>query len=267
MYPYYYQTGFGYRLTSGVKKLIIVNGIIFILQLFFLNQLIGFLGLIPIRVFHEFMLWQIFTYMFLHGDVFHILFNMLALWMFGTNIEAVWGTKRFVHYYFLTGIGGGIATCLLSPNATIPSIGASAAIFGILVAYGMMFPDNIILLFGLFPMKARYFVILFGIIEFFACIKHTPDGIGHFAHLGGMVVGYLYLKNILSWEKITRIIAEAKNKRKEKTRENQKIEVRLIKERIDTLLDKISSEGMDSLTKEEKEFLKKASNFLQEHNL
>lgn len=259
-YQNYYQTGFSYRLTFGVKNLIIVNSIIFILQLF-LKDLINLFGLIPVMVYHNLKLWQLFTYMFLHGDIFHIVFNMLALWMFGGTLEAKWGTKKFIRYYFLCGIGGGIATCLLSPNSTIPSIGASAGIFGILVAYGMMFPESIILLFGLFPMKAKYFVILFGLIELLACIRYTPDGIGHFAHLGGLVVGYLYLKNILSWNRI-----KSKEKKK-KEKVEKKVDIRLIKERVDALLDKISSEGIDSLSKEEKGFLEKASRFLQEHNV
>lgn len=268
MYPHYYNyTGFGSRWTLGVKNLIIINSIIFILQLFFLNKLIGFLGLIPQLVFSKFTIWQIFTYMFLHGDFFHILFNMLALWMFGSSIEAEWGSKKFVRYYFLCGIGGGVATCLLSPNSTVPSIGASAGIFGILVAYGMMFPNSIILLFGLFPMKARHFVILFGIIELLACLQYTPDGIGHFAHLGGMVVGYLYLKNILSFSKMTNSILEAKKKRERESIEKKKVDIRLVREQVDSLLDKISSEGVESLSKEEEEFLKKASQFLQEHEM
>ncbi|MEW6095672.1 MAG: rhomboid family intramembrane serine protease [bacterium] len=266
MYQHYYHTGFGYRLTSGIKNLIIINSIIFLLQLFGLNNFIKFLGLTPVLVYHKLMLWQLVTYMFLHGDIFHILFNMLALWMFGSTIEARWGTKKFVRYYFLCGIGGGIATCLLSPNSIIPSIGASASIFGILVAYGMMFPNSIVLLFGLFPMKARHFVILFGAIELLACLRYTPDGIGHFAHLGGMVVGYLYLKNILNWNRITGSIAELKKKREKESIEKKQVDLQSVKEHIDVLLDKISSQGIDSLSKEEQDFLKKASRFLQEHN-
>lgn len=265
MYPNYYRTGFGYNLTSGVKNLIIINGVIFLLQLLGFNKFIGFFGLIPQSVYHQFMIWQIFTYMFLHGDVFHILFNMLALWMFGGGIEAVWGTNRFVRYYLLCGLGGGVATCLLSPTATIPSIGASAAIFGILIAYGMMFPNNIVLVFGIFPMQARHFVILFGAIELFACIRYTPDGIGHFAHLGGLVAGYLYLKNILTWTQITKFMEQTKEKKKQETKEKKQVDLRLVKERVDALLDKISSKGMDSLSKQEKEFLEKASQFLQKH--
>lgn len=261
MYPNYYQTGFGYKLTSGVKNLIIINSIIYLLQLFFLNQFINIIGLIPALVFKKLMLWQLITYMFLHGNIFHIVFNMLALWMFGSPIEAKWGTKKFVRYYFLCGIGGGITTCLLCPTSTTPSIGASAGIFGLLVAYGMMFPNNIVLLFGLFPMPARYFVILFGIIELLACIPYTPDGIGHFAHLGGMVVGYLYLKNILNWNRITKGI----EKREKEVVTKGKVDISLIKQRVDVLLDKISSEGIDSLSEEEQDFLKKASSFLQKY--
>jgi len=265
MYTHYYQPGFGYRLTSGVKTLIIINSIIYLLQLFFLNQLLTLFGLIPQAVYHNFMLWQLVTYMFLHGDIFHLLFNMLALWMFGSNIEASWGTKKFVRYYFLCGIAGGITTCLFSPDATIPSIGASAAIFGILVAYGMMFPNSIILLFGLFPMKARHFVILFGAIELLACLRYTPDGIGHFAHLGGMVAGYLYLKNMFTKNHIGKSVAKLKEKKEKEDIEKKKVELSLVKGRVDELLDKISSQGLDSLSKEEQDFLKKASQFLQKY--
>jgi len=263
MYTHYYQPGFGYRLTSGVKRLIIITSIIYLFQLFFLNQLLNLFGLIPQSVYHNLMLWQLVTYMFLHGDIFHLLFNMLALWMFGSNIEARWGTKKFVKYYFLCGIGGGITTCLLSPNSTIPSIGASAAIFGILVAYGMIFPDSVVLVFGLFPMKARHFVILFSIIELLACLRYTPDGIGHFAHLGGMLAGYLYLKNIFPRNHIGKSVTKVKEMKEREIREKKKVELSLVKGRVDELLDKISSQGMDSLSKEEKDFLKKASQFIQ----
>ncbi|MFH1239209.1 MAG: rhomboid family intramembrane serine protease, partial [bacterium] len=103
--------------------------------------------------------------------------------------------RRFLTYYLFTGVGAGLITYLSAINSTVPNIGASGAIFGILVAYGMMFPYRTILLSLIFPMKARNFVILFAVIEFFASFAHTPDGIGHFAHLGGMLFGYLYLKN------------------------------------------------------------------------
>lgn len=273
MYPYYHNyryyphhIGFDFKLTFGVKILIIINSVIFLLQLFGLNKLINLLGLTPVLVYDKFMLWQLVTYMFLHGDIFHILFNMLILWMFGSSIESKWGTRKFINYYFLTGIGGGITTCLLSPNSTTPSIGASAAIFGILLAYGMMFPRNIILLFGVFPMKAKYVVILLGVIELLACIRYTPSGIGHFAHLGGMVAGYLYLKDILTWKRITRYITEVKNKKEKESIEKGQVDISLVKKRVDELLDKISTEGMDSLSKEEHDFLKKASSFLQKYN-
>ncbi len=263
---HYYRTGFDYRLTTGVKNLIIINTAIFILQLFLFKQLIELFGLTPVMVFERFMLWQIFTYMFLHGDIFHILFNMLALWMFGRSLEAIWGTKEFIKYYLLCGIGGGIATCLLTPDSAIHSIGASAGIFGILVAYGMNFPESIVLIFGLFPMKAKHFVILFGVIELLACMRYTGDGIAHFAHLGGMVVGYLYLKNILTWNWMTRAINELKKKRARKTRAKKEIELRLLKERVDVLLGKISSDGMESLSREEKAFLEKAGDFLRKYS-
>jgi membrane associated rhomboid family serine protease len=184
-------------LTPVVKKLIIINVVVFCLQLIFDTNL-GFtriFGLVPASLFGKLMLWQVFTYMFLHGGVIHLAFNMFALWMFGLDIERRWGSRRFLFYYLFTGVGAGIITYLSSINSMVPNIGASGAIFGILVAYGMMFPYRTILVSFIFPMKARNVVILFAVLEFFASFAHTPDGIGHFAHLGGMLFGYLYLKN------------------------------------------------------------------------
>ena len=137
--------------------------------------------------------WQLVTYIFLHANWMHIFFNMFALWLFGQGIENLWGTKRFTIYFFVTGIGAAIIQLLIGGNA--PVIGASGAIFGILLAFGMMFPDQyIILLFPPIPIKAKYFVIIYGGIELVSGVGNFNVGIAHFAHLGGMLFGYIMIR-------------------------------------------------------------------------
>lgn len=150
-----------------------------------------------------FMPWQLVSYMFLHADLSHIFFNLFALWIFGQAIENLWGTKRFYIYYFLTGIGAGIIHLLFSLYFNEPSasdaiygtIGASGAVFGLLLAFGMMFPNQyIFLLIPPIPIKAKYFVAIYGIVELFSGLSRPDSGIAHFAHLGGLVVGFILIK-------------------------------------------------------------------------
>ena len=149
----------------------------------------------------RFWIWQPVTYMFLHGGLFHILFNMLAIWMFGTELERLWGTPFFVRYYFVTGIGAAATTLV---GALLPfeladqmyfsvTIGASGAVYGLLLAYALYYPDRPILMFLLFPIPAKYFVMIIGGIAFLSSVSDTRGGVAHAAHLGGLVVGYLYL--------------------------------------------------------------------------
>jgi membrane associated rhomboid family serine protease len=138
--------------------------------------------------------WQLFTYMFLHGGFMHILFNMIALLIFGPALEMTWGSKKFVIYYMLCGLGGGLAHVLISPmiaGGAAPLVGASGAIFGLLAAFGLMFPNQILLLNFFIPMKAKYAVMLYILFEIFSLPSH--DNVGHLAHLGGAVVGIIYL--------------------------------------------------------------------------
>ncbi|MCH8494648.1 MAG: rhomboid family intramembrane serine protease [Balneolales bacterium] len=186
----------------GVKHLLIVNILFFIAQgtpvigmylegLFVLYPPMFGIGFIPLEpgVFYP---WQLITYMFLHGNFSHILFNLFALWIFGQQIEAMWGTKRFVTYYFLCGIGAGILHMIVAPN---PVIGASGGVFGILLAFGMLFPNReIFLLFPPIPIKAKYLVIGYGAFELFNGVFSTMSGVAHFAHLGGMLVGFILIR-------------------------------------------------------------------------
>ncbi len=139
--------------------------------------------------------WQLVTYSFLHGDFGHLFFNMLALWMFGVQIENNWGSRRFAVFYFTCVIGAGILQAIVMWGTPVPTVGASGGVFGILLAYGMMFPNQyIMLLFPPIPMKAKYFVIMYGAIELFFGVTGTQSGVAHFAHLGGMAFGFLLIQ-------------------------------------------------------------------------
>ncbi|MCS4503756.1 hypothetical protein KBTX_01013 [wastewater metagenome] len=150
----------------------------------------------------DFAVWQLVTYGFLHGGLFHLFVNMFALWMFGTPIERTLGTRAFTSYYFVCLVGAGliqlvVATMAAGNGMIYPTVGASGAVFGILLAFGMFFPNQqVILIFPPIPMKAKYFVILYGAFELFAGVTNTFSGVAHFAHLGGMAFGFVM---ILYW--------------------------------------------------------------------
>ena len=188
-------------LTPAVKFLLIANTAVFFLQLFLPSGILFWFGLVPSKVWHDFYLWQLFTYQFLHGGLFHLLFNMLALWMFGCDLERRWGSDFFLRYYFVSVIGGGILNALLVPGQLAPSIGASAGIYGILLAYGLIYPNRIVYFYFLFPIKMKYFVWIIGGIAFYSSLTASQSGIAHLAHLGGMIFGYLYLRGINPWER------------------------------------------------------------------
>jgi membrane associated rhomboid family serine protease len=187
---YRYRFSFGYGLTPVVKNLMIIMGIVFLLRMFITREIDFYFGLIPLLVWKKYFLWQLFTYIFLHGGFSHIFFNLLALWMFGGELESYWGSKKFLFYFFFCGIGAGIFTVLFS---SYPVIGASGAIYGILLAYGWLFPNRPILIYFLFPIPAKYMVIIFGLIELFSSSSGTGGGIAHLTHLGGLVFGFFYM--------------------------------------------------------------------------
>jgi len=152
-------------------------------------------GLTPAQVTHNFHLWQLVTYIFLHAtsQPFHIIFNMLGLWMFGSELESLWGSRQFTKFFFICGIGAGLLSVLLSPSSFVTTIGASGAIYGILAAYGILFPNRIII-FIIFPIPAKWFVLLLGGMAFFSSLSASGSGIANVAHLGGMLCGLIYLR-------------------------------------------------------------------------
>jgi membrane associated rhomboid family serine protease len=198
---YSYSSSLSGYFPPGVKWLLIVNTAIF---------LVCYLGGFPLQrhvnalfslsaegAVRTFMIWQVFTYMFVHFGTFHLLFNMLALWMFGLPIEQTWGTRRFLKFYFQCGVVAGV--CVLVVNMLVgdwltPTLGASGAVFGLLVAFGILFPDAIMLMFFLFPMRAKYAVMIYVAVEILATLGGGNTGISTIAHLGGAAFSYLYLK-------------------------------------------------------------------------
>jgi len=203
-------SGFSYSfgpgpLTPAIKALVIINVAAFVIDWLvpgaFLQQT---LGLYPRGVFRDLHVWQPVTYMFLHAGIAHILFNMLALWMFGVELERMWGTRFFTKFYFVCGIGAAATTLLLSlmPGGlggalwNTVTIGASGAIYGVLLAYGMYFPNRPIYMYLVFPIPAKYFVLIMGGISLLLSIGGGGGGVAHTTHLGGLVVGYVYLKGM-----------------------------------------------------------------------
>ena len=179
----------------GTKWLLIANAVVFVVTFFTYPPRI--LALTPRAVVEMFMVWQLATYMFLHGGFGHIIWNMLALWMFGADIENEWGTGRFLKYYFLCGIGAGVSVVIANYAVGSPdvvTIGSSGAIFGLLLAYALLFPRRTILWGFLIPIQARWFVLIIGVISFMMSIGGGNSGISEFAHLGGLLTGYLYLR-------------------------------------------------------------------------
>jgi membrane associated rhomboid family serine protease len=187
---------------KGVKWLLISNVAIFVITYFagILRIQSGLLlfELTPVAVVKYFFVWQLATYAFLHGGFGHIIWNMLALWMFGADIEQIWGTRRFLQFYFFCAVGAGICVVIanyLLPwgNPNLPTIGSSGAIFGILMVYAIMFADREILWGFLIPIKVKYFVMIIGAVAFLSSFG-VNNGVSNFAHLGGLLFGYLYLK-------------------------------------------------------------------------
>ena len=231
------------QLPEIVKNLLIINGLFFLATISLESYGIDFTKWFALHQFQsqEFMPHQLITHLFMHGNFTHLLFNMFALWMFGKILENLWGGKRFLTYYMITGIGaafvhlgisqyeilslqsqisqnelsnllengGGLLANFQNYSYPImgklnllintPTVGASGAVFGILLAFGMLFPNTLLYIYFAIPVKAKYFVIIYGIMELYAGISNNPaDNVAHFAHLGGMLFGFILLKY---WQK------------------------------------------------------------------
>ncbi len=272
----YYRFRSSRMLPPAVKNLMFANGIIWIimalnvsLRYFMLDQF----ALNRFDVLHNFKVWQLFTYMFLHdpGGIMHIFFNMLFLWMFGAELENEWGTREFLKYYFITGVGAGVLNIILSPS---PTIGASGAVYGIMLAYALRYPDRYVYIYFLFPVKIKYFMAFLAFVSFFSTFGSYGDGIAHAAHLGGIIIGYVYLKYWYLFYKIKNMFQSVDLPKKKARfrytpggrRGSEEEKVEYYRKVIDELLDKINRVGYLNLTEEEKKLLEEGSNYLREHD-
>ena len=245
--------------TDAIKILIIINVGLFLLRFVAKSQidLAGIFGLSPNTVWP--MIWQPITYMFIHGDLFHVLINMFVLWMFGSEMESIWGRTQFLRYYFLTGVGSGLVWLLFNAGQSYSVlIGASGAIYGILIAYGMMFPNRTVYLYFMIPIKVKWFVVFLGAVAFLSSFNNNTN-ISHLTHLSGMVIGFVYLRYYWHWKdfrfSVHKQIEEFRSSINSK-RDQKKIEMQ---NEVDQLLDKINETGYDNLTEEEKDLLYRAS--------
>jgi membrane associated rhomboid family serine protease len=239
-----------------VKWLLILNISVFVLQQFFLDRYLNVLGLVPASFLRKGFLWQVVTYMFLHGSFLHILFNMLFLWMMGSEIERYWGSKEFAKYYFITGCGAGLVNVVVQPASRIPTIGASGAIFGLIIAFALAFPEREILLYFFIRIKAKHFAVLVGMLELLALFLLPNAPIARFAHLGGLVIGYAYIKRERWTYLIKRRFYSLQRQMLEAEQRRERSRQKQVTREVDRILDKISKQGLESLTDGERRFLK-----------
>jgi membrane associated rhomboid family serine protease len=257
-----------YQLTPWVKRLLIANAVVFVF-----TWVIG-----PDFVFEWFSFqptkilfrpWTPLTYMFLHGDFWHVFMNMLVLFFFGTHLESKWGSTEFIRYYLVCGLGG-VALSFLFVSYSI--IGASAAVYGVMLAFAMAWPNAPIYIWGIFPVKAKWLVGIFVLITFSNALGGAGGGVAHFAHLGGFAAGFLYLKAdwrasqaIQSIGKAARTRSFALVPREEREaatsdrRRSGHAGEKNTLDAVDRVLDKISAGGMASLTDQEKKLLDEVS--------
>lgn len=266
------QLPFGYALTPWVKRLLVANTVAFLLTLIVPADLIfRWFAFAPSRALIQ--PWSAVTYMFLHGNFWHLFVNMLVLFFFGPPLENKWGSREFVKYYLICGLGGAALSFLFVPFWIV---GASAATLGLMLAFALNWPNAPIYIMGIFPVKAKWLVGFFFVVNLSSAFgEGGGGGIAHFAHLGGVITGFIYLKSgwILSGfaEKqsgrrrarrfaIVREEAPGRESGQEKqARPGWSSEDEAMLDRVDKILDKISAEGMSSLTPDERRILDEVS--------
>ncbi|MEJ2053412.1 MAG: rhomboid family intramembrane serine protease [Calditrichaceae bacterium] len=275
-----YNRSFGFGPMGGIppaiKNIVFINAIVFIMQILnqsLANVISNTFALHPIfpadpriPTMHIWQVYQLVTYLFLHGGFWHIFFNMFILWMFGSELEREWGTKEFLKYYFITGVGAGVFNLLLSGY---PTIGASGAVYGVMLAYALRYPDRLVYIYFLFPVKVKYLMGFLFLISFFSTFGNSADGIAHAAHLGGIIVGFVYLKYWILTYKLKRFFGDISIKKPSsnlKYSKGKDDKTEYYRRVIDELLDKINHVGYLNLTEEEKTLLEEGSKYLREHD-
>tara|TARA_B100000029_G_scaffold141430_1_gene136638 strand:+ start:109 stop:954 length:846 start_codon:yes stop_codon:yes gene_type:complete len=252
--------------TDAIKILVSINFSIYVLQSISGKEDVFFrlFGLVPSTFVSDLMLWQPFTYMFLHAPFYssvgisHILLNMLGLWVFGRELEQAWGKTHFLKYYFITGVGSGLITYLFQMGSDNPVIGASGAVYGVLLAYGVSYPNRMLYIWGIIPVKSMWLVIIMGSIAFFGVLGNA-DGISHVTHISGMVIGYFLLKKRWRWKDVLFAIRKKTIEFQVQRHEEKDIKVNMLQKDIDMILEKIQKLGFNELSDEEKSKLYEAS--------
>ena len=245
--------------TDVIKILVISNLVMFVLKVLVASRLdlVPIFGLSSDTVWP--LIWQPVTYMFMHGNIWHVGINMLVLWMFGSELELIWGKQEFIRYYFITGVGSGLVWLIFNlGNTHSVLIGASGAIYGLLLAYGLLFPNRTVYLYFVIPVKVKWLVIFLGIAAFVSSFD-TTSNISNLTHLSGMAIGYFYMKKNLRWTRFSFHFRKWIEDLKAKLDERKQKEVLETQQEIDQILDKINKVGMKGLNPEEIEKLEKAS--------
>lgn len=265
---------FGFGLTPWVKNLIIANVVIFFVDYMMAGRLAMYMAFIPSRILLA--PWTLVTYMFAHGNFWHIFLNMLVLFFFGPPLEQRWGSNEFLKYYFLCGLGGAALSFIFAPMS--PIIGASAAVYGVMLAFAMFWPDSPIYIWGILPVKAKYLVVFMALVSIMSMFGNAPgDNIAHAAHLGGFAAGFLYIRlgspgggfgglrkmmnrrklKVVSRDDSARSTTPARPSTTPRRRGSGE-EAKLLDE-LDRVLEKISTQGMSSLTPQERKLLDEVS--------
>lgn len=271
--PGFNSFGLGLRPTPMVKRLLIANTVVFGVVYLFPQFMVEWFAFQPLRIVLR--PWGPVTYMFVHGGLGHLFFNMLMLFFFGPPLEAKWGEREFLKFYVVCGLGGAALSYLFLPASIV---GASAALYGVMLAFAMNWPRAPIYVFGIFPVEARYLVGFMALASLLSAVPSTQggSGIAHFAHLGGLVAGFVYLKADFRTTTALEGLQRAATKRRrlaivprDEAEEEEgssrrsrrgagRDDARLLDE-VDAVLDKISAEGMSSLTPDELALLDRVS--------
>jgi membrane associated rhomboid family serine protease len=246
-------------MTPWVRRLLVANVAVFFVQLT-MPALTSGLAFVPVLVLVR--PWTVVTYMFLHGGISHILFNMLGLFFFGPRVEAQLGQRRFAILYFASGASGAVLSAILAPSAAI--VGASAAIFGVMFAFAHFWPRDQIYIWGVLPVEARWLVVLTTVLALWSGMGGSRGGVADFAHLGGYAGAFLYLRWLEARRGVARFRQQSAAPASERVLGNwRKVDVgaahELNREELNRVLDKISASGLGSLTPQERLFL---SNFV-----
>jgi membrane associated rhomboid family serine protease len=242
-----------YFSNNVANKIIVANVVVFILQNVLTPSFTRLFAIEPTRMVSDFYFWQPLTYMFLHGGFMHLFFNMFMVWMLGSALEAVWGGQRFLKYYLGCGLGAAVFISIFAFDSI--TLGASGAIFGLYLAYAMLFPNNYVFLYFVFPIKAKYLVSFLALFQLAAGIS-GPSGISYCGHLGGMAAGlFFFRREIMN----SRWLSRTQRRFTEFNRERREVHEQQESVKIDSILDKIAAKGYENLSTTEKRILENYS--------